>query len=87
MPWYLRYPNLVFAFFVAMLQKTPAQGAWNTVYVATCPLETLVSGAYWVNRQSQAKQPCALDDEAADRLWKISAQLVGVPEEMDKTAK
>jgi NAD(P)-dependent dehydrogenase (short-subunit alcohol dehydrogenase family) len=32
MPWYLRLPNRAFGFLVGLYQKTPAQGAWNTVH-------------------------------------------------------
>jgi NAD(P)-dependent dehydrogenase (short-subunit alcohol dehydrogenase family) len=32
MPWYLRLPNRAFGAVVGLYQKTPAQGAWNTVH-------------------------------------------------------
>jgi hypothetical protein len=34
MPWYLYYPNIVFAIFMAVLQKTPRSGAYTSVYCA-----------------------------------------------------
>ena len=34
MPWYLYYPNIVFAFFLAVLQKTPRSGAYTSVFCA-----------------------------------------------------
>ena len=34
MPWYLYYPNIVFAFFLAVLQKTPRSGAYSSVFCA-----------------------------------------------------
>lgn len=33
MPWYLRFPNTVFAVVLQTLQKTPTQGAWCTIHV------------------------------------------------------
>lgn len=83
MPWYLVYPDKIFGLFVTMLQKTPAQGAWNTVYVATSD-DRGESGAYWVNRQPQGLLPCATDEAAAEGLWKLSAQLVDLPEDLEQ---
>jgi NAD(P)-dependent dehydrogenase (short-subunit alcohol dehydrogenase family) len=34
MPWYLYYPNAIFAFFLAVLQKTPRSGAYTSVFCA-----------------------------------------------------
>lgn len=34
MPWYLYYPNIAFAIFMAVLQKTPMAGAYTSVYCA-----------------------------------------------------
>ena len=67
MPWYLRYPNQWVGFLMATFQKTPAQGAWCTLHVATAPREELLIDStssssttttttmplYWVNRQPQ----------------------------------
>jgi hypothetical protein len=33
MPYYLRIPNTIFALLLQTLQKTPIQGAWNTLHV------------------------------------------------------
>ena len=35
MPYYLRIPNEIFAILLQTLQKTPTQGAWNTIHVFT----------------------------------------------------
>lgn len=34
MPWYLYYPNIAFAIFMTVLQKTPMSGAYTSVYCA-----------------------------------------------------
>ena len=77
MQWYLYYPNIVFAFALQTLQKTPEQGAWCTSYLAA-PIKDLVSGEYWVNRNTQELWPCAQDMEGASLLWKDSAKYVGI---------
>ena len=79
MPWYLRYPNAVFGFAVAALQKTPAAGAWTTVYCATSD-DVLddPSGSYYANSRRVAVEDFASDGEAALELWRLSEKLVGL---------
>jgi NAD(P)-dependent dehydrogenase (short-subunit alcohol dehydrogenase family) len=49
MPWYLKYPNTVFGFVLALLQKTPEAGAYTSTYCATSPGLQEKSGCYFVN--------------------------------------
>ena len=79
MPWYLRYPNAVFGFAVAAFQKTPAAGAWTTVYCATSD-DVLddPSGSYYANSRRVAVEDFANDGEAALKLWRLSEKLVGL---------
>ena len=76
MPWFLYYPNYIFSFVMCLLQKTPAQGAWCTTFLAASPLKELESGAYWVNRQTQKLWPCA--NQGSEELWNDSAKYVGL---------
>ena len=85
MPWYLRYPNQLFAAFLAALQKTPTQGAWCSAYLASVDVrrrddngETLLlpNGKYWVNQKVQDLWPCAQDLEGATKLWSDSERYV-----------
>ena len=84
MPWYLRYPNQVFAAFLAALQKTPTQGAWCSAYLASVDLRQrggdekplLPNGKYWVNQKVQDLWPCAQDPEGAKLLWLNSERYV-----------
>ena len=79
MPWYLRHPNAVFGFAVAAFQKTPAAGAWTTVYCATAD-DVLddPSGSYYANSRRTAVEDFANDGEAALKLWRLSEDLVGL---------
>ena len=79
MPWYLRHPNAVFGFAVAAFQKTPAAGAWTTVYCATSD-DVLAdpSGSYYANSRRTAVEDFANDGEAALKLWRLSEDLVGL---------
>ena len=58
--------------------KTPEKGAKTSIYLATSPAVSSISGKYFVN--NAVKQPAdkALDDAVARRLWEVSEQLVGL---------
>jgi NAD(P)-dependent dehydrogenase (short-subunit alcohol dehydrogenase family) len=58
--------------------KTPEKGADTLVYLATSPTVAGLSGLYFNNRRPEAVSQAAADDEAARRLWEISARLAGV---------
>lgn len=69
--------------FVKWSQKraiTPEQGAQTSIYLASSPEVTGVSGAYFY--QSKIVQPsnAAQDDDLALRLWEVSEQLIAEKE-------
>jgi len=59
---------------------TPAKGARTSIYLASSPDVAGVSGEYFV--QCKARQPrrWAQDPDAAARLWRVSEELVGLPQ-------
>jgi NAD(P)-dependent dehydrogenase (short-subunit alcohol dehydrogenase family) len=48
MPWYLYYPNIIFAVAIAALQKQPKQGAYTSVWCAASDPPP-ANGTYLVN--------------------------------------
>ncbi|MBI3303664.1 MAG: hypothetical protein HYZ72_16490, partial [Deltaproteobacteria bacterium] len=58
--------------------RTPEQGADTAIYLATSPEVQAVNGKYFSDRREVQPSPAAQDDEAAKRLWQISAELTGV---------
>jgi NAD(P)-dependent dehydrogenase (short-subunit alcohol dehydrogenase family) len=58
--------------------RTPEKGARTTLYVATSPAVEGVTGEYFANEAIAKPAATALDNEAAKRLWQISADLVGL---------
>mmetsp|Transcript_17396 Transcript_17396/g.38474 ORF Transcript_17396/g.38474 Transcript_17396/m.38474 type:complete len:423 (+) Transcript_17396:138-1406(+) len=78
MPWYLYYPNIIFGFAVATLQKTSEAGAWTSVWCATSAELGTESGNYYANSRQEKVDDVANDDVAASRLWELSEKLVGV---------
>lgn len=60
------------------LLKTPAQGAVTSIYLASSPEVEGVTGTYFVNRKPKRTSKASYDEEAAGRLWEVSAELTGV---------
>jgi NAD(P)-dependent dehydrogenase (short-subunit alcohol dehydrogenase family) len=57
---------------------TPAEGAATAVHLASSPEVAGTSGEYFIDKRPVTPSPAARDDEAARRLWEISAEMVGV---------
>jgi NAD(P)-dependent dehydrogenase (short-subunit alcohol dehydrogenase family) len=78
MNWYWRVPNDILGCFVKTMQKTPAEGAYSSVFAAAAPVEELpVSGCYIVNCHSYPTLPIAESIDDAKKLWQVSDELVG----------
>ena len=62
-----------------LLCKNPQQGAQTSIYCAVSEEMEGVSGNYLVDcKIKRLTTPAATDDEAAERLWRISAKMVGL---------
>ena len=59
--------------------RTPAQGAVTSVYLASSPEVEGVTGRYFANRKPRSSNRSSYDTAAAARLWRLSADLVGLP--------
>lgn len=57
---------------------SPEAGAQTTIYLATSPEVEDVTGTYFVKQRAVASAPASYDQAAAQKLWAISAQMVGV---------
>lgn len=57
---------------------SPARGARTQIYLASDPEVAGRSGSYYVRCRVHEPSRAARDDEAADRLWQVSEDLVGV---------
>ena len=58
--------------------KTPEQGARTIVHVASAPALERLTGLYFVDGESARPSARARDDDAARRLWDLSARLTGI---------
>lgn len=57
--------------------KTPAQGAATSIYLASSPDVQVITGRYFANSRPKASNKASYDTVAANRLWQVSAGLVG----------
>lgn len=58
--------------------KTPEQGADTIIYLASSPEVDGVTGEYFIDRKIKRPSRAACDEEAAARLYRVSAELTGV---------
>jgi len=75
-------PSLVFKVLVPFFRpfmKSPQQGAATSIYLASSPDVVAVTGTYFAKGRPQRSNKASYDDEAATRLWQVSADLVGLP--------
>jgi hypothetical protein len=56
----------------------PAEGASTSVHLATAPDDEIARGLYWADGDVKDRLPIASDEEAARKLWDLSAELVGL---------
>ncbi|XP_006001643.1 retinol-DH_like_SDR_c domain-containing protein [Latimeria chalumnae] len=64
--------------------KTPVQGAQTTIYCAVAEELQDISGLYYSDCALMEPAPQAKDDQAARRLWDLSAKLVGLKEKQQE---
>ena len=55
-----------------------AKGARTSIYLASSPEVEGKTGGYWARCKPSAASAAATDDEAARRLWQLSAEFVGL---------
>lgn len=66
-------------FVVRPFMKSPKRGADTAVYLASSPEVEGVTGQYFVNHKSKESDESSYDTATTTRLWRVSADLVGIP--------
>jgi NAD(P)-dependent dehydrogenase (short-subunit alcohol dehydrogenase family) len=64
---------------MCVLGVAPGKGARTPVYVATAADIEGVTGKYFVNARPVSSSRASYDRSAAERLWRVSAELTGLP--------
>jgi len=75
-------PSRIFRFLVPFARpfmKTAQEGAATSVYLASSPDVDGVTGKYFANGKVATSSQASHDAAAGDRLWQVSASLVGAP--------
>ena len=60
--------------------RSAKKGAETAVFLASSSAVEGVTGSYYANRKAKKSNQSSYDREVTSRLWKVSANLVGVPE-------
>lgn len=66
-----------FSYLLKKFLITPEQGARTTIWLASGETGGRVTGKYFIRCKERAPSAAARDDEAAEKLWALSAQLCG----------
>jgi NAD(P)-dependent dehydrogenase (short-subunit alcohol dehydrogenase family) len=64
--------------FLLPFMKAPAQGAATSIHVASAPSLEQVTGRYFADSKPKGSSKRSYDKAAAERLWQVSADLVGL---------
>ena len=59
--------------------RSPERGADTAVYLASSPEVEGVTGRYFANRKAKKSHKSSYEAATTDRLWRVSADLVGLP--------
>ncbi len=63
--------------FVRPFMKSPMQGSMTSITVASSPDLEQMTGLYFANSTPKRSSKRSYDDQTAERLWRVSAELVG----------
>jgi NAD(P)-dependent dehydrogenase (short-subunit alcohol dehydrogenase family) len=63
---------------ISRFARSPEKGAETVVYLATSPQVQGASGGYYLDCKLTLPSAAAQDDGAAEQLWQVSEQLVGI---------
>lgn len=59
--------------------RTPEQGAETSIYLATASEVADITGTYFRDKRPARSSPSSYDQATWQRLWRVSAELVGLP--------
>jgi retinol dehydrogenase-12 len=64
--------------FMSRIALSPEEGAESSIYLASSPEVTVISGKYFIKNQPAQPSPRAQDPAAALQLWNLSQELIGI---------
>ncbi|XP_032359503.1 retinol dehydrogenase 12 [Etheostoma spectabile] len=75
---HLRRPLVGIQKTFSSLLKTPAEGAYTTIYCTVTPENQLLTGGYYKDCASAESSRAGQDDGTALKLWAVSCHLLGI---------
>ena len=72
--WLFKVIHPITRFFL----RTPEDGARTSIHLCTSPEAASSSGLYYANEKPKTPSKLALDDALGERLWQLSAEMVGL---------
>ena len=67
---------------IKLFLQSPEQGARTALYLATSPEVEGITGKYFVRGKPERSVPISYDETLQERVWNISAELVGLDHSM-----
>lgn len=64
--------------FMSQFSLTPEEGAENSIYLASSPEVTGISGKYFIKSEPAPSSPLSSDPAIARQLWEISEKMTGL---------
>lgn len=80
MNWFMRLGDFLATPIMLIIRKSPAQGAYCSVFAATSPLLDGTGGLYLFNCQKCDPSSASKSPIAAQKLWEVSIQLTSQSE-------
>ena len=74
----MQFLNYIVSPLLKALRKTPLEGAYTSIFVATSPDIRTVGGKYFFHCKPIQPGACAIKADDAERLWKLSEKLTGL---------
>lgn len=69
----------LFPRFAKKLFPGPEKGARTLIYLASSSEVDDISGRFFLRQRARRTKPVTSDTQVAARLWRVSAELVGLP--------
>jgi hypothetical protein len=61
-----------------LMALSPEEGAETSIYLASSPDVTGVTGKYFVKKEPVPSSPASYDEAAARRVWEVGAQMTAL---------
>lgn len=64
--------------FIALMGRSPQEGAETSIYLASSPEVKGITGKYWVDKRQKSSNKASYDQVTQKRLWEVSEELCGL---------